>query len=64
MNTKLVINIQNIRKFMEKKRIIYDYNADQKQFKWSGKGKLKKLKNKYLPKYVENNLKKYSYWLD
>jgi beta-1,4-mannosyl-glycoprotein beta-1,4-N-acetylglucosaminyltransferase len=58
------INIQNIRKFMEKKRIIYDYNADQKQFKWSGKGKLKKLKNKYLPKYVENNLKKYSYWLD
>lgn len=58
------INIQNIREFMEKKRIIYDYNADQKQFKWSGKGKLKKLKNKYLPKYVENNLKKYSYWLD
>jgi hypothetical protein len=49
---------------MSEKRIIYDYKADQKKYKWSGKSKLKKIDNKELPKYLSNNLNKYLDWLD
>ena len=48
---------------MSEKRIIYDYKADQKKYKWSGKSILKKIENKFLPSYIYNNLRKYSDWL-
>ena len=55
------LKIDDIKKFISEKRIIYDYMVDQKEFKWSGR-KIKKLKFK-LPKYVSNNLDKYKEWL-
>ena len=58
------LKINDIKKFIDEKRIIYDYQADRKKFKWSGSGKLKKLEEKYLPDYISNNLDKYSDWLD
>ena len=58
------LKIEDIRKFISEKRIIYDYMADRKEFKWSGEEKLKKLENSQLPKYVSNNLDKYKEWLD
>ena len=58
------LKIADIKKFMSEKRIIYDYKADQKKYKWSGKSKLKKIDNKELPKYLSNNLNKYLDWLD
>ncbi len=58
------LKIDDIRKFISEKRIIYDYMADRKEFKWSGEEKLKKLENSQLPKYVSNNLDKYKEWLD
>ena len=58
------LKIEDIKKFISEKRIIYDYKADQKKYKWSGQSTLKRLENKFLPSFVSNNLDKYSDWLE
>ena len=58
------LNIENLRKLIADKRVMYDHNVDQKGYKWSGKSILKKIENKLLPEYVCFNLNKYSDWLD
>ena len=58
------LKIDQIKKFIQEKRIIYDYKADQKKYKWSGKSVLKKMDSKLLPNYIFDNLNKYSEWLD
>ena len=60
----LTKKIEDIKKFISEKRVIYDYKADQKKYKWSGKSVLKKIENKHLPGYINENLSKYSDWLD
>ena len=58
------LNIKKIKQFIDEKRVIYDHNVDQKQFKWSGKVKLKIIENNFLPEYIRSNLNKYKDWLD
>ena len=58
------LSIKNLKQLMDEKRVMYDHNVDQKKFKWSGKSKLKKIKNDFLPKYIVSNLTKYRNWLD
>ena len=58
------LSIKNLKQLIDEKRVMYDHNVDQKKFKWSGKSKLKKIKNDFLPKYIVSNLTKYRNWLD
>ena len=58
------LKINDIKKFMTEKRVVYDHNVDQKSYKWSGKSKLKKIENNSLPTYISSNLDKYKNWLD
>ena len=58
------LKFDDLKKLMEEKRVMYDHNVDQKGFKWSGKAKLEKISNNFLPKYVDQNLVKYKDWLD
>lgn len=58
------LKIEDIKNFISQKKIIYDYKADQKKYKWSGKSKLKKIDTKFLPKYISDNTSKYTDWLD
>ena len=58
------LNINNLKKLISEKRVMYDHNVDQKGYKWSGKSILKNLDVRYLPDYVSSNLDKYSDWLD
>ena len=58
------LKFEDIKKFISEKRVIYDYNADQKKYKWSGGATLKKISNDNLPNYISNNLKKFADWLD
>ena len=58
------LKIEDIKKLMDEKRIIYDHNIDQKEYKWSGLKKLKKLDKSYLPEYIYLNLDKYKDWYD
>ena len=58
------LELNDIKKLIEEKRVMYDHNVDQRGYKWSGKAKLKKLDYKMLPNYIYNNLNKYKEWLD
>ena len=58
------LNIENLRKLISEKRVMYDHNVDSKGYKWSGKSILKKYDNDLLPKYISTNLDKYNEWLD
>ena len=58
------LNIQDLKKLIAEKRVMYDHNVDQKGYKWSGKSILEKLDFEYLPKHIHLNLKNYEDWLD
>ncbi|MDC0858447.1 hypothetical protein OAP71_00330 [Pelagibacteraceae bacterium] len=58
------LKLDDIKKIIREKRIIYDYKADQKEYKWSSKSTLKKADTIVLPPYVASNLKIFKNWLD
>ena len=58
------LKINDLKKLINEKRVMYDHNIDQKGYKWSGKSILKKVNDSLLPKYVSSNLDKYKDWLD
>ena len=58
------LKLDDIKKIIREKRIIYDYKADQKEYKWSGKSTLKKANPTVLPPYVASNLDIFKNWLD
>jgi len=43
---------------------MYDHSVDQRGYKWSGKSRLKKIDNKFLPNFLSLNLDRYSNWID
>ena len=57
------LDINDIKKFMEERRVIYEHNIDQKSFKWSGKSKLTKIDNSKLPNYIKLNSNLFKEWL-
>ena len=57
------LKLDDIKKLINERRIIYDYKVDQKEYKWSGKSKLKKANTQILPEYVSSNLNYYKDWL-
>ncbi len=58
------LKINDLKKLISEKRVMYDHNVDQKGYKWSGKSILKNLEVEQLPDYISNNLSKFSSWLD
>ena len=58
------MDINNLRKLINGKVVMYDHNVDQKGNRWSAKTKLKKIANNFLPNYICENLNKYEKWLD
>ena len=58
------LNLSDIKKMVENKKILYDHNADQKDFKWTGSKTLKKVDLSHMPDYIKKNYKKYNAWLD
>ena len=58
------LQLDDIKKLILEKRVMYDHTIDQKGYKWSGTSILKKLNIDFLPKYISSNSHKYSDWLD
>ena len=58
------LKIDDLKKLIKEKRVMYDHNIDQKGYKWSGKTKLSKVNLNQLPKYISSNSEKLSEWLD
>ena len=58
------LKIEDIKKFVLQKRVIYDYDVDKRNYKWSGSKKLVKYPIKKLPNFIykeKHNLRK---WID
>ena len=58
------LKINDIKKLIEEKRVMYDHNVDQKGYKWSGKSILKKIDINFLPDYIKKNIEIFKDWLD
>ena len=58
------LKINDLKKLISEKRVMYDHNIDQKGYKWSGKSILKKISNDFLPVHIFLNQDQYKEWLD
>ena len=58
------LKLKNIKEMVENKKIIYDLNVDQKDYKWKGTKSLNKVPLSFLPNYLSSNYEKYSNWLE
>ena len=58
------LKIDDLKKFIEQRRVVYDHDSDQKKYKFSGEKFLTKVQNNQLPRYINSNLNKYENWLE
>jgi len=58
------LDINDIKKMIEEKKIIYDHGVDQRGDKFSAKKKLLKVNLSEMPEYLSKNYKKYEKWFD
>ena len=58
------LKVEDLKNLISEKRVMYDHNVDKRGYKWSGNSILKNIDIIKLPKYISNNLNKYSDWLD
>ncbi len=58
------LEVKDVRKMVEEKKVFYDHNADKKQKKWSSNIKLVREDELSLPEYIRKNKKKFTEWLD
>ena len=58
------ISSNDIKELISKKKIWYDYKADQKQDKWNNNKKLEKYPIEKLPDYIKFNKDRFSNWID
>jgi beta-1,4-mannosyl-glycoprotein beta-1,4-N-acetylglucosaminyltransferase len=57
------LNPETIEKLIKNKKALYNYNADQRENKWSKNTDLEKINLEFLPDYINENLDKYQNWL-
>jgi beta-1,4-mannosyl-glycoprotein beta-1,4-N-acetylglucosaminyltransferase len=58
------LNVKDLTKKVLDKKIIYDLNVDQKEFKWGSEKNLEKMDISNMPDYLKENYKKYLDWID
>jgi len=58
------LNVEDVRKKISQKKIIYDHGMDQKEYKWGSEKILSTINLSELPDYLKENSKKYSNWLE
>ena len=58
------LKLKNIKEMVENKKIIYDLNVDQKDYKWNGTKSLNKVPLSFLPSYLSSMYEKYYNWLE
>ena len=58
------LKVEDVRKKIIQKKIIYDHGMDQKEYKWGSEKILNTINLSELPDYLQENSKKYSNWLE
>ena len=61
---KSKLKLEDLRKKIKEKKIIYDHSVDQTQNKWVSDVTLSKVKLSDMPDYLKENYKKYVNWLE
>ena len=58
------LTIDDLRKKIFEKKIIYDHSVDQREVKWGSEKTLTKIELSKMPDYLKENNKKYAEWLE
>ena len=58
------INVEDIKKNIQEKKVIYDHFADKRKNKVMSTGKLERLNIHDLPEYISRNINKFQKWID
>ena len=58
------LSLNDLKKKIEEKKVIYDHSKDSREYKWGGSTTLNKIELSKMPKYIIENYKKYINWLD
>ena len=58
------LKLEDIRRIVKNKKILYDYNADQRNYKWGSSKSLTKIPLYEMPEYINKNKEKYDEWLE
>ena len=57
------LDLKDLKKLIEEKRVMYDHTVDQKEYKWAGENRLVTAPESILPEFVNLNKNKYKDWL-
>ena len=58
------LKLDDVKRIVKDKKILYDHSADQRDFKWKANKSLKKVSLSSMPDYIFVNYKKYADWLE
>ncbi len=58
------LKLNDLKKFMKEKKVMYDHSMDKKGNKWGEGKKLQTTRIEEMPEYIIKNIEKYKYWLD
>ena len=58
------LNLEDLKRLMEEKKIMYNHSIDKRGNKWGEGEKLKPIKIEEMPEYIIQNINKYKSWLD
>ena len=58
------LNLEDLKKKINKKKIIYDHGADSRAYKWGSEKTLRTIELSKMPDYLRENYKKYTNWLE
>ena len=58
------LKIEDLRRLIHEKKIMYNHAVDKKNEKWGEGSTLKKVGLEDMPKYIFENINKYQHWLD
>jgi len=58
------LKIEDLKKKVSEKKVIYDHSVDQRGYKWGAQTTLSKINLSEMPEYLKVNYKKYTNWLE
>ena len=58
------LKLDDLKKFMKEKKVMYDHSIDKRGNKWGEGEKLQTTRIEEMPEYILKNIEKYKYWLD
>jgi beta-1,4-mannosyl-glycoprotein beta-1,4-N-acetylglucosaminyltransferase len=58
------LKLDDIKNMVKNNLVLYDHKIDQKEYKWEGAKKLKKIPISEMPLYLRENYKKYEDWIE